>query len=169
MGTNKVASFDSYASPRTWTFLSDAVKSIYGENPRVSEYKNFVLTVGSSYVGASASRFVKYLDEMSNISVNDIVEKFSTVKKDVQKFNRDRKSEILNELKKFEVKELNKKQLSNIGGFVKLLDEDEQVGYLNFLIDEDKQISEVDIKSNAKIKEFLRPFKDIFKKVAGFC
>ncbi len=158
----------AYASPRTWTFLSDSIVSIYGKGASPADYMSFVTQMGLSYIGTTVTKFQSYLRDLSTLNVNDIINDYAKHKDAVAKFNRDRKSDILNELKKFEVKKLNKKQLSNVASFVKTLDEDEQVAYLNFLIDEDAQIVVSDIKKNEKIKDFLRPFKGIFGKIKGF-
>ena len=167
-GDDGVVQTEAYASPRTWTFLSDSIKSIYGNGASARDYLPFVTEMGMSYIGTSVTKFQRFLQEQTTLNINDIIKSFTKIKKDVEKLNRDRKSELLNELKKFKIKDLKKTELTNVSEFIKTLDEDEQVAYLNFLIDEDAQIVVSDIKSNENVKNFLRPFKGIFHKIKAF-
>jgi flagellar biosynthesis chaperone FliJ len=156
----------AYANPRTWTFLSKAIETIYGKNPSIQDFLPFVKKQGMSYIGTSVTKFIRYLEDISAINVNNVINDFSSVEDSIKKFNRDRKSELLNELKKTKIVDLSAKQLNNVSNFLKILEEDEQVSYLNFLIDS-KQVTKESLDI-AKVKTFLSKFKEIFKKVNNF-
>jgi len=156
---------NAYASPRTWTFLSDFIVSVYGMDSSASEIKGLVTEVAFSYVGTASKKFMTYLDDMSLVNIQDIIKDWKGVKKQVQKFTRDRQYELADELKKIKIKQLDKHGIVNVSSFLKILDEDKQVAYLNYLLDDSTQINVADIKKSEKLKDFLRPFKGIFNKI----
>jgi hypothetical protein len=48
--------------------------------------------VVSGYIGNSGMKFVQYCDDMLNININDVLNNYDGVKKDLEKYNRDKKT-----------------------------------------------------------------------------
>lgn len=112
-----------YATARSWTHLSDYVLNIYGNPPDLNEVisdENFI-TVGMGCVGASILGFIRYCNDMNQLSILDIYNNWDNVKKDVITFNRPRITELLNNLKAIQLETLNKSQIENVVKFLKSL------------------------------------------------
>jgi hypothetical protein len=162
-----------YASPRTWTFLSDYITANYGSydkndnyvEPRISDWIQDVATIAHSYIGATASNFIKYLNDLLKISIDDILNRYSELKKNKVKFNRDKKSDLLHDLRNIDIKNLKPNQITHIKMFLLDLQPDETSAYLLYLLDEKYEYVEntaLDKKKNAFIIGFLKDKK--FKK-----
>jgi len=156
-----------YASPRTWTFLSDYITANYGsydENgnyiePRISEWIQDVSIIAHSYIGATASNFIRYLNDILKISINDILNRYSELKQNNVTFNRDKKSELLHDLRNIDIQTLKSNQIEHIKMFLLDLQADEISSYLLYLIDEKYEYvenQELDKQKNAFIIGFLR-------------
>jgi len=159
-----------YASPRTWTFLSDYIKSNYGtldkhgvyQEPRISDWLEDVASVAHAFIGATGSMFVRYLRDLLKISINDILDRYSELKADKVVFNRDKKSELLHDLREIDIKKLKKNQIQHIKMFLLDLQKDETSAYLLWLVDEEydfEENSDLDAKKNDFIIGFLKDKK----------
>ena len=162
-----------YASPRTWTFLSDYITANYGSydkndnyvEPRISDWIQDVASIAHSYIGATSSNFIKYLNDLLKISIDDILNRYSELKKNKVKFNRDKKSDLLHDLRNIKIKELKANQITHIKMFLLDLQPDETSAYLLYLLDEEYEYVEntnLDKKKNEFIIGFLKDKK--FKK-----
>ena len=132
----------AYASPRTWHFLSEYIMETMGNREEqmngkydINEVKALVTDVGQSYIGTSVAKFIKYLDETMNLSIADVLNNYKKVKARVEKSNRDKKSELLNQLKEMDLSKLKERQVVNLISFLEVIDEDERVGFLTDIID----------------------------------
>jgi hypothetical protein len=148
----------AYATPRSWTFLSDYIISNFGEKSDPSMFLQDITKVGQAFVGNSAVKFIKYCQETINLNINDILNRFDEVKKDLKKFNRDKTSELLNSLKEIDLKTLTDEQIANGSKFLKLVSDDELVGYLTHLLD-NYDIDEPNIAT------LMKNFKDTLKHI----
>ena len=159
-----------YASPRTWTFLSDYIKKNYGsydehgvyQEPKINEWIEDVATIAHSFIGATGMNFIKYLRDFLKISIHDIINRYSELKKDKIDFTRDKKSELLQELRDLDIKKLKSNQIQHIKMFLLDLQPDEISAYLLYLIDEEydfEENSDLDSKKNEFIIGFLRDKK----------
>lgn len=129
---------EAYATPRSWTFLSDYINENYGKNAPISEWKNDMISFASSFIGSgAASRFNRYLDDVLQFGINDILNNFDSVKGKLKKANRDKKSELLNSLKNMDITEFNEVQIDNMKKFILTVSEDEAVSFLLKIIDDD--------------------------------
>ena len=157
---------DVYASPRTWTFLSDYITANYGsfdkhgeyQEPQIREYTKDLSAIVHAYVGASGAHFIKYLNDILRISINDILDRYSELKNNNVRFNRERKSDLLHDLRKINLKKLTNNQREHIKLFLLDLQKDEVTAYLLFLIDEVYEWDEnkvIDKKRNEFILSFL--------------
>lgn len=140
----------AYATPRSWTFLSDQITKNFGFDSDPREFMPYVQEIAHSIIGNSAQRFITYCQDMINISIKDILDRYDKVKGDIEKYNRDKKSELLQSLKEYKLVDLNEKQLKNAAAFLKTISDDEMTSYLLYVVDYVKDTK------NPKVKEWLK-------------
>ena len=114
-GTQNGEEPKTYASPRTWHMLSeyilsttDMIHNIPKEEQMGGKYelnaiRDLTKEVGVSFVGTSIAKFIKYLDESMRLSLKDVIDNFKKVKIQIEKSNRDKKSELLNQLRQTDI------------------------------------------------------------------
>jgi len=121
----------AYATPRSWTHFSKLLESKIGMKSDIKQAKSITNMFGGAYVGPSAAAFMNYLENMELVSINDIIDDYPKVKKNLKQLNRDILSSLLNNLKEFNIDNFDSKQFKNVTDFlVNNLSEDEQVSYL---------------------------------------
>jgi hypothetical protein len=168
----------AYATPRSWTFLSDYIFQNFGEmvtktdtngkiindkdgNPKmfkkfpsIREYMSDITEIGHGYVGASNARFVRYCQDTLKITLDDVLNSFDEKEDDIRNFNRDKKSELLSNMKERKISQLKPKQSENLVKFLGTISDDEIVGYLLHVLDIEYTLSE-DTKDNKAAEKFL--------------
>lgn len=144
----------AYATPRSWTFLSDMIISNFGKDSSPREFLPHLMHMAPSYIGPGAQRFLAYCQDMINISINDIINNYDNIKKELDKYNRDKNSELIMSLKDIDISTLNDFQTSNVVKFLKRVSSDELMAYLVHVIDE------MEDTSQDKIRNFLLNFED---------
>ena len=149
----------AYATPRSWTFLSDFIVSNFGEDAHPKDFLPSLREIASGYVGNSAMKFLQYCEDMLNININDILNDYDRVAADLKKYNRDKNSELIQSLKEMDLSKLTEKQLVNATKFLKGVGEDELTAYLLFILDNNLDISK------PKIKNFLLGFEDVLRTI----
>jgi len=149
----------AYATPRSWTMLSEFIVCNYGEDASPRDFLPLVKEVASGYLGNSAVKFVQYCEDMLNISIQDVLNNFDGIKKDLEKYNRDKNSELIQSLKEIEITKLTEKQLVNVVKFLNNVGDDEKTAYLLFILD---NIADV---TNPKLKKFLLEFEDLLRTI----
>lgn len=149
----------AYATPRSWTFLSDFIISNYGKESAVKDFIGDVKEICPSYVGNSSLKFIQYCDEMLRINIDDVINNYDKIKADIEKCNRDKKSELIQAFKEKDLVKLTDKQLENATKFLKSVGEDELTGYLLYVLDNNVDVNE------PKIKKFMLEFKEVLKTV----
>ena len=157
-----------YASPRTWTFMSDYIRKNYGkkdkhgvyQEPAIKEWVDDLAAIAHSFIGGTGSIFIRYVRDLLKISIQDILNRYSELKADNITFNRDKKSELLHDLRHIDIKKLKKNQIEHIKMFMlDALQPDEITAYLLWLLDEDyeyEENKELDKKKNAFMLSFLK-------------
>lgn len=145
----------AYATPRSWTFLSDYIIERFGKDASIKDFISDIRAVGHSYIGASNQRFVRYLDESLKFGIQDLLDRFDEIKKDLNTFNRDKKSELLSSLKELKVSDLKAHQLENVKQFILTVSEDEAIGYLLKVLDDEYQQND-DSDENQAAEIFLK-------------
>jgi hypothetical protein len=161
----------AYATPRSWTFLSDYIVANYGMKSAPGDWVSDVREVAPSYIGSSAIAFIRYCEDMSNLSIKNVIEDFESVRKKLEKYNRDRKSELLQSLKEYNLEKLTERELGNVAEFLKTIDDDEKTGYLLEVLDnkDGKYTMVPDSKGeqnfSKKITDFFLVFKDCLQKM----
>jgi hypothetical protein len=149
----------AYATPRSWTMLSEFIVANFGENSSPEAFLPLLREVASGYIGNSAIKFLQYCEDMMNISIEDVLNNYDKIKKDLEKYNRDKNSELIQSLKELDITKLTEKQLANVVKFLNNVGDDEKTAYLLFILD---NVSDV---SNPKLKNFLMEFKDLLKTI----
>jgi len=168
----------AYATPRSWTFLSDYIFENFGEwvtrldnnckemvdengkpklfkkFPNVRIWINDIKEIGHGYVGASNARFIRYCEDNLKITLDDVLDRFDEIEEDAKLFNRDKKSELLSTMKERKVCQLKVKQSDNLIKFLQIISDDEIVGYLLHVMDVEYNLSE-DTKENKIVEKFL--------------
>lgn len=127
-----------YATPRSWTNLSKFIIYKWGKGTRnFEEIIPFLLKNGRYFIGNSINDFIRYCKNISDININDILNKWDDVKNEVQEFNRARISEMINNLKYMELNVLVDKQLDNMLKFLDSLkgNEDELTSFIIHILD----------------------------------
>ncbi|MFA6089823.1 MAG: hypothetical protein WC755_08250 [Candidatus Woesearchaeota archaeon] len=153
----------SYASPRAWTFLSDYIVSHYGMDSRIEDWVNDIEFVGHSHVGPSNVAFVRYCRDFLKLSIQNILESYDKIKEDYAEKKitllRDKKSELISDLKRLNFRDFKNHQKENLKLFLLDCSDDEVVGYLLKLLDEDyhyDEDKEKDFLENEAILKFLK-------------
>ena len=145
----------AYATPRSWTFLSDYIVSNWGMDASAKDFINSIKEVACSAVGPAGLKYIQYCEDMLNINIQDVINNWDKVKKDIEKYNRDKKSELIQSLKEIEILKLNSRQLDNVGGFLKTVGDDERFAYLLDLVDNTDSTSDKTFKT-----WLIKNFKD---------
>jgi hypothetical protein len=148
-----------YATPRSWTMLSKFITENFGMEASPRDFLPFVKKVASGYVGNSAMKFIQYCEDMLNISIEDVINNYDNIKKDLEKYNRDKNSELIQSLKEKDLTKLSEKQLGNIVKFLNNVGDDEKTAYLLWILDNVADIGD------AKLKKFLLQFEDLLRTI----
>jgi hypothetical protein len=148
-----------YATPRSWTMLSKFITENWGMDASPREFLPLLKEVASGYVGNSAMKFIQYCEDMLNISIQDVLNDFDRIKKDLEKYNRDKNSELIQSLKEIDITKLSDKQLDNCVKFLNGVGDDEKTAYLLYILD---NIADV---TNPKMKKFLLKFEDLLRTI----
>ena len=148
-----------YATPRSWTMLSKFITENYGIEASPRDFLPLLKEVASGYIGNSAMKFIQYCEDMLNISIEDVINNYDAIKKDLEKYNRDKNSELIQSLKEKDITSLNEKQLGNIVKFLKNVGDDEKTAYLLWILDNVADIA------NPKMKKFLLQFEDLLRTI----
>ena len=158
----------AYATPRSWTFLSDYIVENYGMESSISDWADDMRELSASYIGAGAStRFIRFLDESLRFSIKDVINNYDKIKAMLIDITRDKKSELLNSLKALNILEMDKKQKENVKKFILILAEDEAVSYLLKVIDDEFKYQKTNDAENSIVEEFLddERFKKFYKAI----
>jgi uncharacterized membrane protein YheB (UPF0754 family) len=135
--------------------LSEFITKNFGKDCSPREFLPYVQEVAHGYIGNSAQRFLQYCQEMVNITIQDIIDRYDKVEKELDKYNRDKNSELINSLKEHDIKKMSDKQLANVTKFLNRVGEDELTAYLLHVLDNVPDVSD------AKVKKFMQSFRDV--------
>jgi len=155
----------AYASPRSWTFLSDYMVTNYGMNSAPEVFIRDLMTICSAYIGVAAKAFITYCDDMTKLNINDVLNNFDGIKDMLASYNRDKNSQLIESLKKIEVEDLTDLQRENATKFLRLLGDDELTAYLLGLLD--KPNVPINSKEKPNTKKFLKQFADVLLQTKG--
>ena len=149
----------AYATPRSWTMLSEFIVTNYGMDASPRDFLPSLKEVATGYIGNSAMKFIQYCEDMLNISIQDILDNYDKIKKDLERYNRDKNSELIQSLKEIDITKLSKNQLDNVVKFLRNVGDDEKTAYLLYILD---NVTDV---TNPKLKNFLLQFEDLLRTI----
>ena len=149
----------AYATPRSWTFLSDFIVGNFGMDSSPKSFLPALQEIAHGYVGNSSQRFLQYCQEMVNITIRDIIDRYEEVKPELTRYNRDKNSELIQTLKSEDITKLSKRQLDNVAAFLKTVSDDELTAYLLYILDHPT------IEVTGNIKAFLQEFTENLKTI----
>lgn len=149
----------AYATPRSWTMLSEFIVSNFGMDASPREFLPSLKEVATGYLGNSAMKFIQYCEDMLNISIQDVLDNYDNIKKDLERYNRDKNSELIQSLKEIDITKLSQKQLDNVVKFLRNVGDDEKTAYLLYILD---NVTDV---TNPKLKKFLLQFEDLLRTI----
>lgn len=150
----------AYATPRSWTMLSEYIVSNFGMNSSAMEFLSDTKEVAFGYVGNSALKFIQYCENMLKISLQDVLDNYDSIKDELSKYNRDKNSELLQSLKEIDINKLSDKQLNNVVKFLKGIGDDEKMSYILHVLD-NYYIN----PSDGVIKKFVLNFRDLLENI----
>lgn len=143
---------DAYASPRSWTYLSNFIKTNFGDkNVNYSSLKDAMLMVGKAYVGSSINPFIRYIEQLEQFTIQDILKDYDAVRPMVKKFTRPQISEFLTNLAEINVEKLKDSEVDNIIKFTKDIKNDDEL--MNYFI---KLVHAMQISSMEKDKNSIK-------------
>ena len=124
----------AYATPRSWTFLSDFIKANGDDSQAII---GTLREKAESYVGASAMEFIKYLELTSQLSITDVLNDYEKKKAHIDKLNRSNATRLMADFKElYPIPEkLTKKQYDNLEKFLDKVDLDVQVEWIISIVD----------------------------------
>jgi len=152
-------SVKGYATPRSWTMLSEFILCNYGYDSSPREFLPLLREVASGYLGNSAMKFIQYCQDMLNVNIEDVINNYDKVKPQLLKYNRDKNSELIQALREKDVTKFTEKQLDNVYKFLEKVGDDEKTAYLLYILD---NIADV---TNPKLKAFLLKFETLLKTI----
>jgi hypothetical protein len=164
---NPTENTKAYATPRSWVFLSDFITKNFGMNATPGEFLPYLQEIAYSYVGVGAQRFIQYIQEMVNITIRDIIDRYDKVEKELDKYNRDKNSELIQSLKEVDIKTLTDKQIDNVVKFLKRVSDDELTAYLLYILDNLVIGNNGSSEADPKIIKLMQNFKTVLKNIRG--
>jgi hypothetical protein len=148
-----------YATPRSWTFLSNRLKTCETLNEAIVICED----CGNSYIGTSATTFVRYLHDQNTLNIHDIVKNYDKNIDKIKALTRDKRSELLTALKEIKFSGIkNKVHVNNIIKFLKDIHDDERMSYIIHIID--VEIADLK-KKNDNVQLLFDNFKEDIKYV----
>lgn len=153
---NPVEGVSAFATPRSWTFLSDFIIENLGKNANVLDVIDLISDVATGYIGNTAASFISYLQSSSKISIHNLIEDFDKYKSELALCKKDKINELLvalRSLTKNVEEKYNDTNMTNIIKFLSLLSQEERASYLLYIVDKGKT-------SNPNILKIIFAFKE---------
>jgi hypothetical protein len=144
---------DTFATPRSWTMLSEFIVKSFGKDIDNKTILPILKAISFNYVGPSSIRYIQYMEDMLKLNLSDILNDWENTKYELEKYDRSKKSELIQSLKEVNLNKLSDKQLDNLKNFLNSVNDDELMSYLIYIIDK------VDIISD-NAKGFILNFSD---------
>ena len=148
----------AFATPRSWTFLSDFIIKTFGKESAPGDMLGVVSEVAHLFVGEAAGRkYVNFLEDQNAITINDVLKRYDKVEEKLKNFNRPKLSSLIYELQGIDFNKLTEKELNSIGKFLHLVPDDEKVSILQDLVIKFETFTD----NKLAIKKMLKEFKDL--------
>lgn len=156
------AADDAFASARSWSNFSAYICSIWSKESSPSEWLDSTYEIVNAYVGAtSGAAFHRWVKTLLQISIDDVLNKFDSIKDTLEKTDNSIKSELINKLESFDLRELKPIQFANMIKFLNIIRPDERTGYFKKLVDNDQYAYLFNDKKKGVpvMKELVKNFK----------
>lgn len=127
-----------YATPRSWTNLSKFITYKWGMKPEnLEEVIEFLKHHGRSFIGLSITAFVSYCQDSLRLNIEDVLDRWDEVSKEVATLNRSKISEFITNLRHMDLALLEPHQFDNMIKFLGSLkgNDDELSSFLVHVID----------------------------------
>lgn len=146
----------AYATPRSWTFLSDYIVKNYGMESSIREWVDDMRDISSCFIGSGASSsLIRYLEDSLIFGINDLLDRYDEIENMINDLSRDKKSELLSILKDKNISIFTEKQKDNIKKFILILSPDEATSYLLKIIDDDYKYMKTNDTENDIVEQFM--------------
>jgi hypothetical protein len=142
-----------FATPRSWEKFSRLIQ----QNPE-TDPSDITHRIGKNLIGSIAVSFLDYLRQKSKITPKELLNEYSKVKAKLEKFSRDEKYSLSNELVAYlkDHNKVNAKHLKNVHAFcMDHLEKDHMMAVYKTLVN-------TMIKYEGKEQEFMDPYLDMF-------
>jgi hypothetical protein len=128
----------AYATPRSWTFLSDYIVRNFGLKSKISSFMVDISKIGHYYIGETSQPYFKYLQDVNAINITHIMDDYDKYAKQIKEIGRGKESELLQEIKIMNIfTDISEKQAKNIFKFFHSLDKDQYTAYVLDLMKKD--------------------------------
>lgn len=155
--TNDANDEAAYATPRTWTFLSDFIVTNFGYDSTIEQFIDSMSKISQCYIGSSSHPFIKYLRDTAAINIKHVMEDYNRVADKIEG-NRSKQSEILQEIRSMNIfLDCNEKQIKNIFQFLHKVDKDPYTAFVLELMKKDLEPFE----KTQNYQLFKKEFKDV--------
>lgn len=148
----------AFATPRSWTFLSDFIIKNFGKESTPGEILGTVQEVAHLFVGEAAGRkYVNFLEDQNAVTINDVLKRYEKVEDKLKNFNRPKMSSLIYELQRIDFNTLKEKELLNVTKFLHMVPDDEKVSILQDLVIKFETFTD----NKASIKKMLKEFSEL--------
>src|SRR5574344_63031 len=153
----------AYATPRTWTMLSKYIIDIYGIDSTPKDFiEDFKRTYRPcSYVGNAGYKFIEYCQNILSITISYVIDRYDMIKEKLKTYNNARITELVVELKTYNITKLDNNQLKNVYKFLKMLNDEELTSYIVWLLNEFHI-------SDGRVIKMISQFSDILSKIRNY-
>lgn len=101
----------AFATPRSWTMLSEYLVSMVGRDADYKAQANIVANIGTNVVGVSAAAYLKWLEDNSTLTLTDLLNNYPQIKREIKD---SRIAEFFVQLKTTKLPSLSEKQIKNL-------------------------------------------------------
>lgn len=149
----------SYASPRSWTNLSEYVIAHYGWDSSPSDFRDDLARVGEYYIGTTIQHFLKWLDDMMSLTTQMILKDFDKYEKSIKTLTKERKDELLQNFKKHNINKMKPSEKDNLVKFLQCVSKEQVAGYIREVLDDEETYEYSKLSSNMEAMKETEVFK----------
>jgi hypothetical protein len=167
--SNKNDEVAAFATPRSWTFLSDWIKTNY---PEIKDKKQFINDLGKvapAYIGTASIKFIDWLSNEKELTINDIFSAKSETEIEIMlsEYNRDKKSELFKKIIDLgdDLWKRKESELRNFIHFISKCDIDETISFILKCITLSYNNNNVGKKSKFLALTLKESYPDYFKQI----
>jgi hypothetical protein len=150
----------AYATPRSWTNLSNYVTTNFGWESTPEMFRDNLSSVGESYIGTSIRHFLNWLDDLMSLTTDMILKDFDKYQTSIKGLTKERKDELLQNFKKYNINNLSNKQKDNLIKFLQCVSKEQVAGYIREVLDDEQTYNYSSVSgSNLEAMKEMEVFK----------